>query len=88
MSCFRWRWPWVWSPALLALSGCAARTEVAAPVPAQRDHIAIVAAERGPRGARLVAIDEHGDRSFELLVPVRAAEGIVRDTNPAISPDG
>lgn len=88
MSCFRWRRPLVWSPALLALSGCATRTEVATPAPAQPDRIAIVAAERGPRGARLVAIDEHGDRSFELLVPVRAAEGVVRDTNPAISPDG
>lgn len=50
------------------------------------ERIAIVAAERGPRGPRLVAIDEHGDRRFELLVP--PAAGIVRDVNPAISPDG
>ena len=35
---------------------------------------------------RLVAIDEHGDRRFEIIAPVVA--GTVRDTNPAISPDG
>ena len=38
----------------------------------RRIAIAIIAAERGPHGARLVAIDEHGDRQFDLLE--RAAE--------------
>jgi dipeptidyl aminopeptidase/acylaminoacyl peptidase len=35
---------------------------------------------------RLVAIDEHGDRQFELVQP--AATAVVRDTNPTVSPDG
>jgi len=43
-----------------------------------------VVAERGPTGVRLVAIDERGDRSFVLVKP---AVGMVRDTNPTISPD-
>ena len=47
--------------------------------------IAIIAAERGPHGARLVAIDEHGDRQ---LVLARAPAALSRDTHPAISPDG
>lgn len=50
------------------------------------DRIAIVVAERGPNGARLVAIDEQGDRKFAVIAPV--ATGVVRDVNPAISPDG
>lgn len=50
------------------------------------DRIAIVASERGPTGARLVAIDEHGDRQFSLIVP--PGRGTARDTNPAVSPDG
>jgi Tol biopolymer transport system component len=45
-----------------------------------------VASERGPSGARLVAIDEHGDRQFALIRP--PDRGTARDTNPAISPDG
>lgn len=44
-----------------------------------------MASERGPRGARLVAIDERGDRQ---LVLARAPDAIARDTHPAISPDG
>jgi Tol biopolymer transport system component len=44
-----------------------------------------VASERGPSGARLVAIDERGDRQFSLIAPPRQ---IARDTHPAISPDG
>jgi Tol biopolymer transport system component len=55
------------------------------PPPAPRDRIAIVAAERGPAGARLVSIDEHGDRQFEIVQP---ATVLVRDTHPAVSPDG
>jgi Tol biopolymer transport system component len=67
-------------------AGCGHRPAPASAPPAEPDRIAIVASERGPNGARLVAIDEHGDRRFELVAPVTA--GIVRDVNPAISPDG
>ncbi len=45
----------------------------------------IVVTERGPGGGRLIAIDETGDRLFEV---VAMPEQIIRDTNPAISPDG
>ena len=68
--------------ALGALAGCGARSMPGAPA---RDRIAIVASERGAQGARLVAIDERGDRQFELIEP---ATGVARDTNPAVSPDG
>ena len=74
---------------LLALAaGCGPRPAPAPPADREPDpdRIAIVAAERGPNGARLVAIDERGDRRFELVAPVAA--GVVRDVNPAISPDG
>lgn len=64
------------------LAACGART---LPTPPVRDRIAIVAAEPGPAGARLVSIDEHGDRLFEIVQP---ADGTVRDTHPAVSPDG
>ncbi|HEU0036991.1 MAG TPA: hypothetical protein VFQ53_40550 [Kofleriaceae bacterium] len=47
--------------------------------------MAIVASEHGPNGVRLVAIDEHGDRQFELIEPATTK---VRDQNPAVSPDG
>lgn len=67
---------------LFAPGACGARTVPAAPA---GDRIAIVAAERNAQGARLVAIDEHGDRQFELVQP---ATGVVRDVNPAVSPDG
>lgn len=68
-------------------AGCGPRPATStAPPSGDPDRIAIVASERGPNGARLVAIDEHGDRRFELVAPVAA--GIVRDVNPAISPDG
>lgn len=63
-------------------AACGART---VPGPPASDRIAIVASERGDGGARLVAIDEHGDRQFELVQP---AAGLVRDSNPAVSPDG
>lgn len=66
------------------LVGCAGRTVTSDT--AKPERIAIVASERGPNGMRLVAIDEHGDRRFEVIAPVAA--GTVRDTNPAISPDG
>jgi Tol biopolymer transport system component len=44
-----------------------------------------VVSEIGALGARLVVLDEDGDRQAALL---RSAAGRVRDTNPAISPDG
>ena len=67
----------------IAIAAC-----VPPPIPepaAAPARIAIVASERGPQGARLVSIDEHGDRQFELVQPATA---LVRDTNPAVSPDG
>ena len=75
----------VWGPIALA-AGCGPRPAAGPAPPAAPDRIAIALAERGPHGARLVAIDEHGDRRFELVAPVAA--GVVRDVNPAISPDG
>jgi dipeptidyl aminopeptidase/acylaminoacyl peptidase len=67
----------------LALAcGCALKP--ATPSNAQAP-IAIVASEQGPRGIRLVAIDEHGDRRFELVVPPQT---MTQDKNPAVSPDG
>lgn len=45
----------------------------------------IVVTERGPGGGRLIAIDESGDRLFEVIA---MPEVTIRDTNPAISPDG
>jgi Tol biopolymer transport system component len=69
-----------------ALAGCAGASVPVAPAAAPApDRIAIIASERGPEGARLVAIDEHGDRQFELVQPAAA---LARDTNPAVSPDG
>jgi len=69
-----------------ALAGCAGRPVPDPPAAAPAaDRIAIIASERGTEGARLVAIDEHGDRQFELVQP---AAGLSRDTNPAVSPDG
>jgi Tol biopolymer transport system component len=65
------------------MSACGARSAPSAPPATAR--IAIVASERSPGGVRLVSIDEHGDRQFEL---VQAALAMARDTNPAVSPDG
>jgi len=73
---------WLWGLLVAALVACGAQP-VAHPPP--RDRIAIVASERGPEGARLVAIDEHGDRQFEIVQPATVT---VRDTHPAVSPDG
>lgn len=66
------------------MAGCKAPPP-AEPPPAPPDRIAIVAAQRTPRGVHLVSIDERGDTRRELLAP---ASVVVRDTNPAISPDG
>jgi Tol biopolymer transport system component len=64
---------------------CGHRAASPAQPAAQAPRIAIVLAERGPSGVRLVAIDEHGDRQFELVEPVGET---TRETNPSISPDG
>ncbi len=63
----------------------ACRPLAAPPTRATSPRIAIIASERGPRGARLVSIDEHGDRQ---LVLARAPDAIARETHPSISPDG
>lgn len=69
---------------LLIGLGCASSTPPAAE-PDAPPRIAIVAAEKGAQGARLVVLDESGDRQFGL---VREADSLVRDTHPALSPDG
>jgi Tol biopolymer transport system component len=69
---------------LICLVGCA----LAPQQPAKRiEGITIVAAERGPRGFRLVEIDERGNRRFELVLP-STVDAVVRDSHPAVSPDG
>ncbi|MCX5748024.1 MAG: hypothetical protein NT062_36645, partial [Proteobacteria bacterium] len=70
------------------LAACALPAKVPSLVVARGDdRITIVAAERGPSGVRLVAVDEHGDRRFALIAPPASAV-LVRDTHPAVSPDG
>jgi Tol biopolymer transport system component len=69
---------------LCLIVACSAPHPVAAPATAT-DRVAIVVTETNVQGARLVAIDERGDRRFDLLEPVDA---VVRDTHPAVSPDG
>ncbi len=66
---------------LVLVGGCALTPKP----PTPPESVVMVVAEQGPRGIRLVAIDEHGDRRFELITP---ADAIVRDANPAVSPDG
>ncbi|NVB81191.1 MAG: hypothetical protein HOV81_22535 [Kofleriaceae bacterium] len=66
------------------VAGCYQRPPSAS-APKQADRIAIIAAESGPQGARLVVLDENGDRQFHLL---DGPESIVRDTHPVVSPDG
>jgi Tol biopolymer transport system component len=67
-----------------AALGCGSTTRTAN-APESPERIAIIAAERGPLGARLVAIDEGGDRRFDLLEMPAA---LARDSHPAVSPDG
>jgi Tol biopolymer transport system component len=56
--------------------------------PTAPEVVSIVASERGPHGVRLVAIDERGDRRFELVIPAPlTATSVTRDSNPAVSPD-
>jgi len=69
-------------PAVVLAAACGPPRVASVSAPAR---IAIVASEIGASGARLVVLDEHGDRQGELLRP---ATGVVRDSNPAISPDG
>jgi Tol biopolymer transport system component len=45
----------------------------------------IVVTERAGNGPRLVGVDRTGDRMFDVVEP---AATLVRDSNPAISPDG
>ncbi len=69
--------------AILTLAACSAP---AAPEnPAATLRAPLVVAESGPSGGRLVALDESGDRLFDV---VRSPGANVRDSNPAISPDG
>ncbi|HEY5921336.1 MAG TPA: hypothetical protein VIV11_06685 [Kofleriaceae bacterium] len=67
----------------VVLAACSVRTPPESTRAPER--IAIIAAERGPQGARLVVLDERGDRQFDLI---RQADSIVRDTHPVVSPDG
>lgn len=73
---------WLRFTLIAASCACGSRTVAEPKAP---DRIAIVCAERGSHGARLVVLDERGDRQFEL---VRQADALVRDTHPVISPDG
>lgn len=69
---------------MLALAACASPPPPSPPQPAP-PRIALIVAERGANGVRLVSVDEHGDRQLELIEP--PAE-LARDTSPAVSPDG
>lgn len=73
-----------WST-LVAIASCGPRPAPVLPAPPRESPVAIVCAERGPSGARLVAVDEHGDRQHVLI---SEPASVVRDTNPAVSPDG
>ena len=67
---------------LLIAAACGAPPP-AAPRPV--DRIAIIVAEHAGSGARLVALDEHGDRQLDVVEP---AVDSAHDTHPAVSPDG
>lgn len=73
---------WLRFTSIVVVCACGSRPVAEPKAP---DRIAIIAAERGAQGARLVVLDESGDRQFDL---VRAAGALVRDTHPAVSPDG
>jgi Tol biopolymer transport system component len=71
--------------ALAILAGaCGTRTRPANSQ-AAAPPIAIIVSERGSEGTRLVVLDAHGDRQYDLL---EAPETIARDTHPVVSPDG
>jgi Tol biopolymer transport system component len=68
------------------MAWCIGCSSIASPVKAtNRGRFFAVATERSPVGARLVAIDENGDRQFEVI---ERWPSIARDSNAAISPDG
>jgi Tol biopolymer transport system component len=69
---------------LAVASGCSAKPAPVAPTVAL-DSTLLIATERGGNGPRLVAIDASGDRQFDAIAPAAVT---VRDSNPAISPDG
>lgn len=69
----------------LAAGACALPPPPSPPAADRQQRIAIIASERGPQGFRLVAIDEHGDRRFELVAPPTK---LTQDRNPTLSPDG
>lgn len=72
--------------AILTLAACSSPASPAAlESPTASLRAPLVVAESGPAGGRLVAIDESGDRLFDV---VRSPGANVRDSNPAISPDG
>ena len=76
---------WLVLAAVARRASCAPHAGRAPRAPADRDRDR----RRGARPAaarRLVAIDERGDRQLGLLAARRRR--IVRDTNPAVSPDG
>lgn len=72
------------SAAWLGLVGCGPRPVAVPPRPAL-DDVFIVVTERAGNGPRLVGVDRRGDRMFDVVEP---AATLVRDSNPAISPDG
>jgi Tol biopolymer transport system component len=79
-----WSLGWFGIPGGLACSS--RRSPSGTEKPAPQTRAPIVVTERSPSsGGRLVAIDETGDRLFEVVAVPTA---VIRDTNPAISPDG
>ena len=75
--------PGIW---LVVLAACGHRPpRSSAPPSAEEDRVAILASEITATSARLVAIDERGDRRF---VAIAEPSATAFDTNPAVSPDG
>jgi len=70
------------APAVLAIAACGGHAPPPTPAPPA---ITIVVAEVGALGAKLVVLDEHGDRRGDLFA---ATDAKVVDKTPAISPDG
>ncbi len=71
--------------ALVVLAACGPRPPKPPTPPPAEERVAIIASEITAASARLVAIDERGDRQF---VAVAEATPPALDTNPAVSPDG
>lgn len=70
---------------LVGLAACGPRPPKPLTPPPSEERVAIIASEIAGDRARLVAIDEHGDRRF---VAVAEPASPALDTNPAVSPDG